>query len=163
MQPFFPPRLWHRGDTSPRLLTLLPCVRPCPPQPLPLDGAPVLAAFAGQVAAAKDRARAGYIEQQVGCCATACNGGLCMAMMAEHAQGIGHRDWAAPLTFTASLLSSWGATSGAEQFGYANTVRSSSNMTAVPTSPSRLSTSSSLESWSSAGWVWHIESLAPCA
>lgn len=35
-------------------------------QALPLDRTHVLAAFAGQVAAAKDRAMAGYIEQQVG-------------------------------------------------------------------------------------------------
>ncbi|PRW58682.1 exocyst complex component SEC3A [Chlorella sorokiniana] len=34
-------------------------------QALPLDSTPVLAAFAGQAAAAKDRAMAGYIEQQV--------------------------------------------------------------------------------------------------
>ena len=38
-------------------------------QALPLDRTPVLAAFAGQAAASKDRAMAGYIEQQVGCTA----------------------------------------------------------------------------------------------
>lgn len=54
---------------APRL-SALPCA--CVPphtltrQALPLDRTHVLSAFAGQVAAAKDRAMAGYIEQQVG-------------------------------------------------------------------------------------------------